>query len=83
MSSDIWRIARPHKPVRAHVRMIGGLAVIETEEGALAVVPPDEVCRLAERYNLVIEGFNCGKQEARALGASNRSTDKPARGSRA
>ena len=67
MATDIWEIARPKKPVKAKVRLLKGLAVIETEEGALAVVPLDEVCKLAERYNLVVEGYDCQKQGRRPI----------------
>ncbi len=80
MGVDIWELARPRKPVRTKVKLLGGLAVLETEEGALAVVPVDEVCKLAERYNLMLEGFNCGgKSNERAAKQVDRLADKPGR----
>ena len=56
---DIWKLAKPRTPVEAEVRSLGSVVVIRTSEGALAVVPVDEVCKLAERYNLIVRGFKC------------------------
>ncbi len=58
-TADIWKLAKPKRPVVAEVRRLGGLVVIKTEEGALAVVPESEVCKLAERYNIIVKGFRC------------------------
>ncbi|ALL01193.1 hypothetical protein Pyrde_1145 [Pyrodictium delaneyi] len=40
----------------------GGIVILRGEDGAIAVVPEDEVCRLAERLNLIIVGYNCKKR---------------------
>ncbi len=58
-ATDIWKLARPREPVEAEVKLLGSLALVKTSDGATAVVPVDEVCRLAERYNLVLKGFKC------------------------
>ena len=57
--SPILQLARPRRKTRFRVRVLEGIAVLEGENGAVAVVPRDEVCRLAERLNLELEGFQC------------------------
>ncbi len=57
--SPILQLARPKQKTRFKVRVIEGIAVLEGENGATAVVPREEVCRLAERLNLELEGFRC------------------------
>jgi hypothetical protein len=56
---EILLLARPSKPLRVKVRVEAGIAIIYGENGARAVVPADEVCRLAERLNLIVEGYKC------------------------
>jgi hypothetical protein len=58
-SQDILSLAKPPKPLRVKVRIVEGIALLEAENGAKAVVPVDEVCRLAERLNLLVEGYKC------------------------
>ena len=57
--SPILREAKPSKKTKFRVKVVEGVAIMRGENGALAVVPEDEVCRLAERLNLVIEGYQC------------------------
>ncbi|ABM81017.1 hypothetical protein [Hyperthermus butylicus] len=56
---EILELARPSKPVRFKAKVVSGIAILYGEDGAVAVVPVDEVCRLAERLNLIVEGFKC------------------------
>ncbi len=58
-STEIIKLAKPPKPLRVRVKVESGIAIIYGENGAKAVVPVDEVCRLAERLNLVVEGYKC------------------------
>jgi len=58
-SRDILKLARPPKPLKVKVRVVEGIALLEAENGAKAVIPVDEVCRLAERLNLLVEGYKC------------------------
>jgi hypothetical protein len=58
-SRDILKLARPPKPLKVKVKVIEGVALLEAENGAKAVVPADDVCRLAERLNLIVEGYKC------------------------
>ncbi|GEM_PF-5696076 len=51
--------ARPKKPTKARVRKVEGVVVVELEDGALAIIPEDELCNLAERLNLVVDGYRC------------------------
>ncbi|MCE4620917.1 MAG: hypothetical protein F7B95_00570 [Desulfurococcales archaeon] len=47
----------PRDPGKIKVRLLGNLALIETETGGMAVVPLHSVCSLIRRLNLeVIEG---------------------------
>ena len=57
--SPILLLAKPGKKTRFRVRVIQGIAIMEGENGAIAAVPVHEVCRLAERLNLEIEGYRC------------------------
>ena len=57
--NPILQLARPKQRTRFHVRIIEGIAVLEGKNGAVAVVPREEVCRLAERLNLELEGLRC------------------------
>ncbi len=58
-NKDVWELAKPRKPIRAQAKIIGEMVLVETEDGAKAVVPKKEVCKLIERYNLVIKGYKC------------------------
>lgn len=57
--SPILQLAKPEKKTRFRVTVIQGIAIMEGENGAIAAVPVNEVCRLAERLNLIIEGYRC------------------------
>jgi hypothetical protein len=52
-------MAKPRKATTAEAKIVEGVVVLRTEDGAVAVVPKDEVCKLVERYNLVIKGIQC------------------------
>ncbi|MET1101722.1 MAG: hypothetical protein ABWW69_04510 [Pyrodictiaceae archaeon] len=58
-SSEVLRLARPVREVRAKVRVRGELAIVELEDGGIAVVPAQELCRLAERFNIIYENYKC------------------------
>ncbi len=57
--SPILKLARPKKKTRFKVKVEHGIAIMIGENGAIAAVPVSEVCRLAERLNLEIEGYRC------------------------
>ncbi len=57
--SPILLLAKPPKKTRFKVKVEKGLAIMIGENGAVAAVPVTEVCYLAERLNLVIEGYKC------------------------
>ncbi len=57
--NPVLKLARPKQKTRFKVRVVEGIAIVEGENGAVAVVPEDEVCRLAERLNLILEGYQC------------------------
>jgi hypothetical protein len=57
--SELLRLARPHRPTKFKAQDLGGLVILRGEDGAVAVVPRETVCELAERLNMVIEGFDC------------------------
>ncbi|GBF08547.1 hypothetical protein [Aeropyrum pernix] len=40
-------------------RLTGNLVLVETELGQKCVVPESELCSLAERFGLEIEGLDC------------------------
>ncbi|RUM48001.1 MAG: hypothetical protein DSY37_00775 [Hyperthermus sp.] len=58
-TTALLSLARPLSKTLAKVEVLGEIAVIEREDGGQAVVPRDEVCRLAERLNLVLKGVKC------------------------
>jgi len=58
---SIWAVAKPHKPEKAWVKVEGDIAIIKLESGGMAVVPKTEICKLAERFNLVYENYSCKK----------------------
>ena len=47
------------KKERAWVEIKGKSAIIRTETGALAMIPKDDICKIAERYDLIIENYKC------------------------
>ncbi len=51
--------ARPKKPTKARVEKIEGVVLVRLEDGALAIIPEDELCSLVERLNLVVENYKC------------------------
>jgi len=55
----VWLIGRPKKPEKAVVELRKDIAIVRTESGGVAVVPRGELCRLAERFNLVYENYEC------------------------
>jgi len=57
--SPILLLAKPKKKTKFKVKVEQGIAVMIGENGAIAAVPVNEVCRLAERLNLEIEGYRC------------------------
>ncbi len=57
--NPVLKLAKPKQKTRFKVRIVEGIAIVEGENGAVAVVPEDEVCRLAERLNLILEGYQC------------------------
>jgi hypothetical protein len=57
--NPVLLLARPERKTRFRVKVIQGIAIMEGENGAIAAVPVHEVCRLAERLNLEIEGYQC------------------------
>jgi len=44
---------------RAWVKIKGAVAIIRTENNAYALVPIDELCKLAKRFNLCYENYEC------------------------
>ncbi len=58
---ELLKLLRPSKPEKARVEIKGDIVILRTESGAQAVIPLREVCRLAERFNLIIENFECKK----------------------
>lgn len=58
---SIWTIVKPRKPEKAWVKVEGDIAIVKLESGSMAVIPKTEVCRLAERFNLVYENYSCKK----------------------
>jgi len=58
---SIWTVAKPYKPERAWVKIEGDIAIIKLENGGMAVVSKTEICKLAERFNLVYENYSCKK----------------------
>ena len=54
--SPILLLARPHVKRKMYVRVVEGVAIVRTEDGAEALMPVQEVCRIAERLNLEIVG---------------------------
>ncbi len=56
---ELLLLARPKQPLRVRVRVLKGLAILQGEDGSIAVVPENEVCVLAERLNLLVEGYRC------------------------
>jgi hypothetical protein len=57
--SNLLLLARPWKKTRFKAKVVEGIAILQGENGEVAVVPKEEVCRLAERLNLEIEGYKC------------------------
>ncbi|MCE4604003.1 MAG: hypothetical protein F7B20_03440 [Aeropyrum sp.] len=46
--------------MKARVKILDNqLVLVETELGQKCVVPKSELCRLAERFGLEIEGYDC------------------------
>lgn len=43
----------------AWVEIKGRSAIIKTKSGALAMVPKDDICEIAERFDLCIENYPC------------------------
>jgi len=43
----------------AWVEIKGRSAIIKTKSGALAMVPKDNICEIAERFDLCIENYPC------------------------
>ncbi len=56
---ELLLLARPRQPLRVRVKLLEGLAILEGEDGSIAVVPTNQVCILAERLNLIVEGYKC------------------------
>jgi len=44
---------------KARVEIWGKTAYVKLESGGEALVPIEEVCRLAERFNLELENYEC------------------------
>ena len=51
--------SRAKKCEKAWVEIKGSVAIIRTEDNAYALVPIDEVCKLAKRFNLCYENYEC------------------------
>lgn len=47
----------PCEPARVDIK--GRSAIIRTKSGALAMIPKDDICEVAERFNLCIENYPC------------------------
>ena len=51
--------SRVKKCEKAWVEVKGSVAFIRTEDNAYALVPIDVVCKLAKRFNLCYENYEC------------------------
>ena len=60
--SEVVMLAKPKKPTKFYADNKGGIVILRGEDGTIAVVPEDEVCRLAERLNMVLVGYTCKKR---------------------
>ncbi len=58
----VWVIGRPRKPEEATVTIKKDIAIVRTASKGVAVVPVSELCRLAERFNLVYKNYKCRQQ---------------------
>lgn len=58
-SLELILLAKPHRKTRVSIRVLDGMVAIQGESGEIAVVPKEDVCKLAERFNLEIKGFKC------------------------
>ncbi len=58
---ELLKLLKPLKPEEAEVVIKGDIVILRTAGGAQAVLPLREVCRLAERFNLVLKNYNCKK----------------------
>ncbi len=53
------KLARPKQRIRARVEKRGELAILQLDNGTTAVVPLQELCKIADRFNLDIENYKC------------------------
>lgn len=44
---------------RARVSMVGNLAIVVREDGGVAAIPRDYLCKLVEKFNLCLENYKC------------------------
>ena len=44
---------------RAKVSMMGNLAIVVREDGGVAAIPKDYLCKLVEKLNLCLENYKC------------------------
>ena len=50
----------PCEPARVEIK--GRSAIIKTRSGAIAMIPKDDICEIAERFDLCIENYPCPKK---------------------
>lgn len=43
----------------AYVEIKGRTIILRTERGALALIPEQEICEVARRFNLCIKNYKC------------------------
>lgn len=48
--------------VKAEVTLRGKLASITLETGGRALVPVEELCQIARRFNLILKGYECEEE---------------------
>lgn len=48
-------------PVKAKVKVVGDLAIIEVESGGKAAVPLSNLCSVAKKLNLHLVNYSCDR----------------------
>ena len=64
MTSEAISLARPRKKIKAEVEIRKELAILRLERNqGVAVVPLQELCNIAQRYNLLLVNYDCEERE--------------------
>ncbi len=51
--------SKPIECEEAWVEIKGRTAILRTKKGALALIPEQEICELAKRFDLCVKNYKC------------------------